>query len=123
MRPLIRRTRSMAETPSRRAGIRERRLLAPETVKELARVLAPGGELRFASDDGDYAAQALVLIGRSGVFEWAAIRPADWRERPADWPETRYERKAVGAGRKSIYLKFVRMVETPEKARILAANS
>jgi hypothetical protein len=29
----------------------------------------------------------------------------------------------VGAGRKLIYLKFVRTVETPEKARILAANS
>ena len=86
----------------------KRRLLALETVKELAWVLAPGGELRFASDDGDYAAQALVLIGRSGLFEWAAARPADWRERPADWPETRYERKAVGAGRKLIYLKFAR---------------
>jgi tRNA (guanine-N7-)-methyltransferase len=86
----------------------KRRLLAPETVKELARVLAPGGELRFASDDADYAAQALGLIGQSGAFDWLAARPADWRERPADWPETRYERKAVGQGRKPIYLRFAR---------------
>ena len=87
----------------------KRRLLAPETVKELARVLAPGGELRFASDDADYAAQALRLIGQSGAFDWLAARPADWRERPTDWPETRYERKAVGQGRKPIYLRFARM--------------
>ena len=91
----------------------KRRLLAPETVKELARVLAPGGGLRFASDDADYAAQALVLISRSGAFEWLATRPEDWRERPADWPETRYERKAVGQDRQPIYLRFARTAPKP----------
>jgi tRNA (guanine-N7-)-methyltransferase len=87
----------------------KRRLLSAETVKELARVLAPGGELRFASDDADYAAAALALIGRSGAFTWLATRPADWRERPPDWPETRYERKAASQGRESIYLRFERI--------------
>jgi tRNA (guanine-N7-)-methyltransferase len=91
----------------------KRRLLAPDTVRELARVLTPGGELRFASDDADYAAQALVLIGQSGAFEWLATRPADWRERPADWPETRYERKAIGQGRQPIYLRFGRLTPKP----------
>ncbi len=86
----------------------KRRLLSPETVTELARVLAPGGELRFASDNADYAAATLALIGRSGAFTWLATRPVDWRERPPDWPETRYERKAAGQGRKSIYLRFER---------------
>jgi tRNA (guanine-N7-)-methyltransferase len=87
----------------------KRRLLTPDTVKELARALAPGGELRFASDDADYAAAALALIGRSGGFTWLATRPADWRERPLDWPETRYEAKAASQGRKSIYLRFGRV--------------
>jgi tRNA (guanine-N7-)-methyltransferase len=91
----------------------KRRLLAPDTVKELARVFAPGGEFRFASDDGDYAAQALALISRSGAFEWLTMRPADWRERPADWPETRYERKAVGGGSNPIYLRFGRITPKP----------
>lgn len=91
----------------------KRRLLAPDTVRELARVLIPGGELRFASDDGDYAAQALVLIGQSGAFKWLALRPADWRERPADWPETRYERKARSQGRRPTYLRFGRMAPKP----------
>jgi tRNA (guanine-N7-)-methyltransferase len=87
----------------------KRRLLAAETVEELARVLAPGTELRFASDDADYAAAALALIGQSGAFTWLATRPADWRERAADWPETRYERKALSEGRTPIYLRWRRL--------------
>ena len=87
----------------------KRRLLAAETVAELARVLSPGAELRFASDDADYAAAALALIGQSGAFTWLATRPADWRERAADWPETRYERKALSEGRTPIYLRWRRL--------------
>ena len=87
----------------------KRRLLAAETVEELARVLAPGTELRFASDDADYAAAALALIGQSGAFTWLATRPADWRERAADWPETRCERKALSEGRTPIYLRWRRL--------------
>jgi tRNA (guanine-N7-)-methyltransferase len=83
----------------------KRRLLSPETVKELARVLAPRGELRFASDDGDYAEQALAVFIGSGAFAAKDQR----RQRPADWPETRYERKAAAQGRKSIYLRFERI--------------
>jgi tRNA (guanine-N7-)-methyltransferase len=93
--------------PKRRQ--KKRRLLARETVSNLARVLVPGGELRFASDCGDYAAQALVLMPASSAFVWTAERPADWRERPSDWPETRYERKALSEGRKAIYLTFGRL--------------
>jgi tRNA (guanine-N7-)-methyltransferase len=84
----------------------KRRLVTPETIAELARVMAPGGELRFASDDSDYAAHALHIVGRSAAFVWLAERADDWRERPADWPETRYERKALSEGRKPVYLKW-----------------
>lgn len=87
----------------------KRRLISSETAAEIARVLAPGGELRFASDDAEYAAQALFTIGRSSSFVWLAARAADWRERPADWPATRYERKALSEGRKPIYLRWRRL--------------
>ena len=73
----------------------KRRLLCEDTLAEIARVLRPGGEFRFASDNGDYAAQTLRLAQQSDVFTWPAERATDWRERPADWPETRYERKAL----------------------------
>jgi tRNA (guanine-N7-)-methyltransferase len=87
----------------------KRRLLSADTLGELARVLRPGGEFRFASDNGDYAAQALVLARQSGVFTWTAESAADWGERPNDWPETRYERKALSEGRKCTYLRFSRL--------------
>jgi tRNA (guanine-N7-)-methyltransferase len=92
--------------PKRRQ--QKRRLLARETVREFARVLVPGGEFRFASDSGDYAAKALMLARANGDFVWKAARPADWRERAADWPETRYERKALSDGRKAVYLRFTK---------------
>ena len=87
----------------------KRRLVSPELVAALARVMAPGGELRFASDDADYAGQALLAVIRSGAFRWLAARAADWRTRPADWPETRYERKALSEGRKPVYLSWQRL--------------
>ncbi len=86
----------------------KRRLISEKTVDALARVLRRGGELRFASDSGDYAAQTLALMIRSGAFSWTAERASDWRTRAPDWPETRYERKAVAQGRKCVYLSFRR---------------
>ncbi len=86
----------------------KRRLLSLETEAELARVLRRGGEFRFASDDGDYVAQALSTLQASGRFDWLAEGPNDWRMRPPDWPETRYERKALREGRRAAYLRFRR---------------
>jgi tRNA (guanine-N7-)-methyltransferase len=86
----------------------KRRLLCADTLGEIARVLRPGSEFRFASDNGAYAAQALRLARQSDLFTWTAESATDWRERPADWPETRYERKALSDGRKSTYLSFSR---------------
>ena len=84
----------------------KRRLLDKATTAEFARLLRPGGELRFASDSGDYAGEALAEITATGAFEWTARCAKDWRQRPADWPETRYEAKALRAGRKPAYLIF-----------------
>jgi tRNA (guanine-N7-)-methyltransferase len=87
----------------------KRRLLSPGTISELARLLRPDGELRFASDSDDYAAEALLLMRQSGAFTWTATRASDWRERGADWPETRYERKALVEGRSAYYLRFAKL--------------
>lgn len=87
---------------------RKRRLVSPELVGALGRVITPGGALRFASDDPDYAGQALLTVGRSGAFAWLAARAADWRNRPADWPPTRYEQKAL-SGHKPVYLTWRRL--------------
>ena len=86
----------------------KRRLLSPEVIAQLARVLVPGGEFRFASDNGSYAGETLLTILASGAFAWMAESARDWRVRPSDWPETRYERKALSGNAKPSYLTFHR---------------
>lgn len=82
--------------PWPKARHHKRRLIQPDTVAELARVLAPGGRLRFASDWVDYVDWALARILESGRFRWTAERAADWRIAPADHVSTRYEEKRLG---------------------------
>ena len=86
----------------------KRRFLAPDTLDALARAMRPGAELRLATDWPDYVRSSLFHVLRHPAFDWPARGPADWRNRPADWPETRYERKALAAGRRPFCLRFVR---------------
>ena len=88
----------------------KRRFISGETLDRLARVMRPGAELRFASDDRGYVVWALESLMVHACFRWIAKCPQDWRTRPADWPETRYEAKAKQAGRVCTYLRFVRCV-------------
>lgn len=87
---------------------RRRRLLTDETIDAIAAVLNDGGELRFASDDEDYAVATLARVTRHPAYAWTAQRPADWRLPPADWVPTRYERKARAAGRTPLFFRFLR---------------
>jgi len=73
----------------------KRRFLQMETLDQLARVLKPGGELRFATDDKSYLPWALERLMAHPAFAWTATGPSDWKTRPADWPPTRYETKAI----------------------------
>jgi tRNA (guanine-N7-)-methyltransferase len=86
----------------------KRRLVQAGFVAELARVIKPGGQLRFASDIAHYQAWALAHILDDGHFSWTAQRADDWRIAPADHVQTRYERKANKAGRPCAWLDFVR---------------
>jgi tRNA (guanine-N7-)-methyltransferase len=93
--------------PKRRQ--RKRRLVSDETLAALARVIAPGGELRFATDIDDYAGWALARVLRSPDFRWRAAGPDEWRRPWAGWPGTRYEAKALREGRVPSYLTFERV--------------
>lgn len=86
----------------------KRRIVNPETVADLAHVLRPGGELRLATDDADYARAMLDTVLREPRFDWLAERNDEWLVRPDDWPPTRYEEKALAAGRRPVYLRFAR---------------
>jgi tRNA (guanine-N7-)-methyltransferase len=98
----------------------KRRFVNAATLDELARILQPGGEFRFASDDASFVRWTLAASLAHAGFSWTAKGPGDWRLRPADAIATRYETKALTSGRKCVYLRFQRMsdapVETPKKA-------
>lgn len=87
---------------------RKRRIVSPATLAQLARAMRDGAELRLASDDPDYQSAMLGDVTAASEWEWLARRADDWRTRPADWPATRYEHKALAAGRTPIYLRFKR---------------
>jgi tRNA (guanine-N7-)-methyltransferase len=93
--------------PKRRQ--RKRRFVSDETLLNLARVLKPGGEFRFATDIDDYAGWTLARVARCSAFAWTAREAADWRRPWPDWPGTRYEAKAFREGRKAAYLTFRRL--------------
>lgn len=97
--------------PKRRHAAR--RIVQWETVAGFERLLRPGGELRLATDDAAYLRWMLErTTGRPGL-EWLAERPADWRARPPDWPPTRYEAKAIAAGRAPAFLRLRRTGVAP----------
>jgi tRNA (guanine-N7-)-methyltransferase len=84
----------------------KRRFVQMETLDVLARVMKPGAEFRFASDDRGYLNWALERLTAHPAFAWTATRAHDWQSRPADWPETRYESKALHGV--PAFLRFVR---------------
>jgi tRNA (guanine-N7-)-methyltransferase len=86
----------------------KRRLVSSETVAELARIVRADGELRVATDIGEYACAILQAVLGHGSFGWMAAGPEDWRNRVTDWPQTRYEAKALREGRRCYYFRFGR---------------
>jgi tRNA (guanine-N7-)-methyltransferase len=87
----------------------KRRFIQIEMLDQLARVLKKGAELRFGTDDSSYRDWGLERLAAHPAFAWLAKEASDWRVRPPDWPQTRYEAKAIAAGRVCTYLRFVRL--------------
>ncbi|MBS0275203.1 MAG: tRNA (guanosine(46)-N7)-methyltransferase TrmB [Proteobacteria bacterium] len=73
----------------------KRRFLQTEMLDQLARVMKPGAELRFASDDAPLLEFTLEILMAHPAFRWTAQCAADWHIRPLDWPQTRYEAKQL----------------------------
>jgi tRNA (guanine-N7-)-methyltransferase len=82
--------------PWHKARHNKRRLIQPAFALELARVLKPGGRLRFVTDWKDYAGWALERFLATPGLTWLADEAADWRIAPADHVVTRYEEKRLG---------------------------
>jgi tRNA (guanine-N7-)-methyltransferase len=84
----------------------KRRFLQDDSLAALARLLAPGAELRFATDIPGYASWVLTRVLRSPQLEWTAERADDWRQPWSDFAGTRYEAKAKREGRTPAYFIF-----------------
>ena len=75
-----------------------RRLVAPAWVAEVARVLAPAGELRLATDWPDYAEQMRAAVVGCQALSFVAADDG-WSPRFGGRPVTTYERRGLAAGR------------------------
>lgn len=90
--------------PWRKARHAKRRFIQTENLKALHDVMMPGAELRLASDHPVLIAwYDEVLPTGTPWFELSYRAPLSQFDRPADWPQTRYEQKAIAAGREPIY--------------------
>ncbi len=98
--------------PWPKARHHKRRLIEPAFLGDLARIMAPDAELRFATDDPGYLDWALERLAAHPAFTALNARPAEWGVRPDDWPATRYEAKGL-AGHPPAFLRFRRRAERP----------
>jgi tRNA (guanine-N7-)-methyltransferase len=87
----------------------KRRFVSKDNLARLARVLKPGGAFRFASDIPGYVEWTLRHVAAEARFVWLAERADDWLHPWPNWPGTRYEAKALRAGRAPTYLAFRRV--------------
>lgn len=87
----------------------KRRFVSEANLGRLARILRPGGSFCFASDIPDYVEWTLAHVAANPAFVWTAETAADWTQPFPDWPGTRYEAKALAAGRTPTYLTFRRV--------------
>lgn len=89
----------MFPDPWPKARHTKRRFVHPAQLPLVARVLRPGGMWRIASDDPTYQAWVSEVLAAQNLFDV----PPPATTRPHDWPPTRYEAKALAAGRHPLY--------------------
>ncbi len=82
----------------------ERRFIGPENLDRLARVMKQGAILRLASDHETLVEWMRECLSIHADFTcvYASAEP------PVDWVQTRYQEKAVKAGRKPFFMDYRR---------------
>lgn len=87
----------------------ERRFVQPDSLRLLAAAMPPDAELLLATDDPtlqEWTAEQMTACPYFIAVENTGITTT----RPSDWIPTRYEEKALLAGRTPIYYRFKRNV-------------
>jgi len=85
----------------------KRRIISADFVRHCARILKPGGRLRFATDVASYQGWALERFLKEPRLIWTAERANDWRAPPSDHVTTRYQDKRLGDA-EPVFFEFIR---------------
>ncbi|WP_297372189.1 tRNA (guanosine(46)-N(7))-methyltransferase TrmB [Acidocella sp.] len=93
----------MFPDPWPKARHTKRRFVHPEIVAEAARAIRTGGQWRIASDDPTYQDWTDEVLTGQNFFDVKRET-----EHPEGWPHTRYEAKAIAAGRVPVYWTLTR---------------
>ena len=95
----------MFPDPWPKARHAKRRFMHPDTLALVAQAMRPGGTWRIATDDPTYQAWTAEVLAAQGAFHV----PPPATQRPDGWPPTRYEQKAIKAGRECRYWSITRV--------------
>lgn len=82
--------------PKRRQ--RKRRLIRPDVMTQLARLLRDGGTIHMATDSAEYAEQMRVVCDAEVSLSGGVIERPSWR------PITRFEQRGIDEGRRAVDL-------------------
>ncbi len=94
----------MFPDPWPKARHAKRRFVHPDMINEIARLMPSGAEWRIASDDPTYQNWVCAVFAEQNNF----VMAQQTTMRPEFWPATRYEAKAIRAGRQPYYWIFRR---------------
>ena len=86
----------------------KRRIVQPDFVRDIARVLKPRGTFHISTDWDDYAEHAREVMGGFGQFR--ALSPEQASSEPLfDRPASKFERRGIGLGHTVTDLHFRRI--------------
>ncbi len=85
-----------------------RRIINPDNLDLLSRILKPQGRLILSTDVSDLAEWMITHTTRHKDFDWTAEKADDWRKPPKDWIQTRYETKGAKNSSQMNYMIFNR---------------
>lgn len=79
-----------------------RRIINKEFLNLLAIKSSNNAKITIATDDDGYKKAITIAILQNQYWQWQVKSKADWQEFPQDWTVTKYQRKAMDAGRRSV---------------------
>lgn len=83
-----------------------RRFVNKDNLKEVSRILKPGGLFRIATDHPVYKRHVLRTMHDCRDFIWTAKCGNDWKREPSDWVRTKYQQKALREGRRPVFFDY-----------------